>query len=96
MLFHLIYISILILITGCSNLVNEESLKTVRGLYYNPNDGKPFSGKVYRLYSNGMKMRDGYFDIGDREARDWPEPYLAGRDQMWRLADREKELTNSK
>ena len=34
--------------------------------------------------------------IGDREARDWPEPYLAGRDQMWRLADREKELTNSK
>ena len=34
--------------------------------------------------------------IGDREAKDWPEPYLAGRDQMWRLADREKELTNSK
>ena len=34
--------------------------------------------------------------IGDREARDWPEPYLAGRDQMWRLADRENELANSK
>ncbi len=34
--------------------------------------------------------------IGDRAASDWPEPYLAGRDQMWRLADREKEIANSK
>ncbi|PKP81389.1 MAG: oxidoreductase, partial [Alphaproteobacteria bacterium HGW-Alphaproteobacteria-2] len=25
--------------------------------------------------------------IGDRQA-DWPLPYLAGRDQLWRLADR--------
>ncbi|OIQ31283.1 MAG: oxidoreductase [Alphaproteobacteria bacterium MedPE-SWcel] len=30
--------------------------------------------------------------IGDREARDWPEPYEAGRDQAWRLADRETEV----
>ena len=28
--------------------------------------------------------------IGDRHA-DWPKPYLAGRDQAWRLADREAE-----
>ncbi|MAW85107.1 MAG: oxidoreductase [Phyllobacteriaceae bacterium] len=28
--------------------------------------------------------------IGDRR-QDWPEPYLAGRDQAWRLADREAE-----
>jgi len=27
-------------------------------------------------------------DIGDRQAL-WPKPYLAGRDQLWRLADRE-------
>lgn len=26
--------------------------------------------------------------LGDREAR-WPDPYLAGRDQMWRLAERQ-------
>ena len=26
--------------------------------------------------------------IGDRAAPDWPLPYLAGRDQTWRLADR--------
>jgi len=29
--------------------------------------------------------------IGDRSAPDWPLPYLAGRDQVWRLADREAE-----
>jgi anthraniloyl-CoA monooxygenase len=28
--------------------------------------------------------------IGDRQA-DWPQPYLPGRDQLWRLADRESE-----
>lgn len=30
-------------------------------------------------------------DIGDRQ-QDWPKPYLAGRDQLWRLADREAEM----
>lgn len=29
--------------------------------------------------------------IGDRAAADWPLPYLAGRDQLWRLSDRETE-----
>ena len=29
--------------------------------------------------------------IGDRKAQDWPLPYLAGRDQAWRLADRDAE-----
>ena len=29
--------------------------------------------------------------IGDREGR-WPLPYEAGRDQLWRLADREAEM----
>ena len=30
--------------------------------------------------------------IGDRQSRDWAKPYLAGRDQLWRLADREAEM----
>ena len=30
--------------------------------------------------------------IGDRIAPDWPLPYLAGRDQAWRLSDREAEM----
>ncbi|KZM51912.1 bifunctional salicylyl-CoA 5-hydroxylase/oxidoreductase [Labrenzia sp. OB1] len=29
--------------------------------------------------------------IGDRAAGDWPLPYLAGRDQLWRLSDRDAE-----
>ncbi|MCL1627478.1 bifunctional salicylyl-CoA 5-hydroxylase/oxidoreductase [Roseibaca sp. V10] len=33
--------------------------------------------------------------IGDRAAPDWPLPYLAGRDQMWRLADRETETVRA-
>ena len=29
--------------------------------------------------------------LGDRE-ENWPKPYLPGRDQMWRLNDKETEL----
>ncbi len=29
--------------------------------------------------------------IGDRKAEDWPLPYLNGRDQLWRLAERDSE-----
>lgn len=32
-------------------------------------------------------------ELGDRE-ENWPSPYLQGRDQYWRLADRETEMTN--
>ena len=32
--------------------------------------------------------------IGDRHA-DWPLPYLSGRDQLWRLADREAEAARA-
>ncbi|HID68632.1 MAG TPA: bifunctional salicylyl-CoA 5-hydroxylase/oxidoreductase, partial [Roseibacterium sp.] len=30
--------------------------------------------------------------IGDRGAEDWPLPYLPGRDQAWRLADKDAEV----
>lgn len=33
--------------------------------------------------------------IGDRSAPDWPLPYLAGRDQTWRLAERETEVVRA-
>ena len=33
--------------------------------------------------------------IGDRQGNDWPLPYLAGRDQLWRLADREAEMVGN-
>jgi len=55
---------LLLFFSGCSNLINEKNLKLYNGLYYNPENGKPYSGKVYKLYSNGLKMRDGFFDLG--------------------------------
>jgi anthraniloyl-CoA monooxygenase len=33
--------------------------------------------------------------LGDRAAQDWPLPYLAGRDQAWRLAEREAEAVRA-
>ncbi|MET1412373.1 bifunctional salicylyl-CoA 5-hydroxylase/oxidoreductase [Roseibium sp. HPY-6] len=33
--------------------------------------------------------------IGDRHATDWPLPYLAGRDQAWRLGDRDTEIVRA-
>jgi len=33
--------------------------------------------------------------IGDRAATVWPKPYEAGRDQLWRLADREAEMAGN-
>ena len=33
-------------------------------------------------------------EIGDRNEL-WPKPYEAGRDQIWRLADREAQLAGS-
>lgn len=34
-------------------------------------------------------------NLGDRLAEDWALPYLAGRDQLWRLADREAEMAGT-
>ena len=49
---------------GCSDLINESDLESKRGLMYNPKNSKPYSGKVYKLYSTGSKMREGVFDLG--------------------------------
>jgi anthraniloyl-CoA monooxygenase len=47
--------------------------------------GRPHLADPYWALHEGAK-------IGDRAAPDWPLPYLAGRDQAWRLADREAEM----
>ena len=47
--------------------------------------GRPHLADPYWAFREGAK-------IGDRAAPDWPLPYLAGRDQAWRLADREAEM----
>jgi anthraniloyl-CoA monooxygenase len=46
--------------------------------------GRPHLSDPYWTLHEGSK-------IGDRAAPDWPLPYLAGRDQSWRLADKEAE-----
>ena len=61
---HLIFVFISVFFISCSKLINEEKLKLYNGLLYDPADGKPYSGTVYKLYSNGLKMREGQFDIG--------------------------------
>ncbi len=46
--------------------------------------GRPHLADPYWTLREGTK-------IGDRSAPDWPLPYQAGRDQSWRLADKEAE-----
>ncbi|MCV2889030.1 bifunctional salicylyl-CoA 5-hydroxylase/oxidoreductase [Ruegeria aquimaris] len=46
--------------------------------------GRPHLADPYWTLHEGAR-------IGDRHA-DWPLPYLAGRDQAWRLADRDAEM----
>ncbi|WP_065329681.1 bifunctional salicylyl-CoA 5-hydroxylase/oxidoreductase [Tritonibacter mobilis] len=46
--------------------------------------GRPHLADPYWTLREGTK-------IGDRAAPDWPLPYHAGRDQSWRLADKEAE-----
>ena len=45
--------------------------------------GRPHLADPYWTFHEATK-------IGDRNAA-WPKPYLAGRDQSWRLAEREAE-----
>jgi len=47
--------------------------------------GRPHLADPYWSLHEGAK-------IGDRAAPDWPRPYEAGRDQMWRLSDRAAEM----
>ena len=47
--------------------------------------GRPHLSDPYWTLREGAR-------IGDRMESSWPTPYLAGRDQAWRLADREAEM----
>ena len=64
MIFRLLFLVMLLFAIGCSDLINESELQSKRGLLYNPKNSKPYSGKVYKLYSTGSKMREGVFDLG--------------------------------
>ena len=62
--FRLFLLIALLFAFGCSDLIDESELESKRGLLYNPKNSKPYSGKVYKLYSTGSKMREGVFDLG--------------------------------
>jgi anthraniloyl-CoA monooxygenase len=76
---------------------NETGLKTIAvGNIYEPDHVNSIlmAGRADLVCLARAHLADPYWTlhaataIGDRRA-DWPLPYLAGRDQAWRLADRE-------
>ncbi|MEM7026005.1 MAG: bifunctional salicylyl-CoA 5-hydroxylase/oxidoreductase, partial [Pseudomonadota bacterium] len=78
---------------------NETGLKTMAvGNIYEPDHVNSIlmAGRADLVCLARPHLADPYWTlhaataIGDRLA-DWPLPYLAGRDQTWRLADREAE-----
>ena len=79
---------------------NETGLKTIAvGNIYEPDHVNSIlmAGRADLVCLARAHLADPYWTlhaataIGDRRA-DWPLPYLAGRDQAWRLADREAEM----
>jgi lipopolysaccharide export LptBFGC system permease protein LptF len=85
MIFRLLFLVMLLFAIGCSDLINESELQSKRGLLYNPKNSKPYSGKVYKLYSTGSKMREGVFDLGAIE-----------KNINLRLKDKESSIENLK
>ena len=66
----LIIITALLLIVGCSKPINESTLLKRGELMYEANATKPFSGKVFELYDNGLKAFEGTYKDGFRHG-DW-------------------------
>ena len=60
----------LLLIVGCSKPINESILIRRGELMYESNATKPFSGKVFELYDNGLKAFEGTYKDGFRHG-DW-------------------------
>ena len=83
---------------------NEAKLKTIAvGNIYEADHANSIlmAGRADLVAVGRPHLSDPYWTlreaskIGDRVAPDWPLPYLAGRDQTWRLADRESETLSA-
>ena len=79
---------------------NDAGIKTMAvGNIYEPDHANSIlmAGRADLVAIGRPHLADPYWtlhaasDIGDRNAT-WPQPYEAGRDQEWRLADRQAEL----
>ncbi len=82
---------------------NDAGIKTMAvGNIYEPDHANSIlmAGRADLVAIGRPHLADPYWtlhagaDIGDRNAR-WPQPYEAGRDQEWRLADRQAELVGN-
>ena len=62
---HIIILSLLFLIVGCSTDI--ESLQERNNLYYKVNSDKPFSGSILTKYESGQKKTKGYLKEGKWE-----------------------------
>ena len=54
----------LLLIVGCSKLVEESTLINKNDLMYQPNSNTPYSGEVFTNYSTGEKDYQGKYENG--------------------------------
>ena len=63
----ILFITLLLLIIGCSKPINEESLISREGVKYQQDSQKPYSGKVFSLYGNGQKEFEGSYKDGKRD-----------------------------
>ncbi len=83
---------------------NEQSIKTMAvGNIYEPDHVNSIlmAGRADLVCLARPHLADPYWtlhaasEIGDRQMQ-WPQPYAAGRDQLWRLSDRQREIDNPK
>ncbi len=70
----------LLLIVGCSKepINYETSLIERDGVYYTNDTNEPYSGKVFSLYSDGKKNKEGTFKDGKEDGL-WTRWYEKGQ-----------------
>jgi antitoxin component YwqK of YwqJK toxin-antitoxin module len=62
------YTSLFCLLTlSCSKEIEMSKLENRHGVFYEPNQEKPYTGKVLEYYDNGQKKVEGTFKDGKRE-----------------------------
>ena len=60
----ILFITLLLLIVGCSKSVEDSTLIKKEGLMYLPDSDSPYSGEVFTNYDTGEKEYQGTYDNG--------------------------------
>ena len=61
---HILIISLLLLIVGCSKPIEDSTLINIDGLMYSPDSDKPYTGEVFSNYDTGEKLYQGTYENG--------------------------------